>query len=57
MHETVQLLSQFGFPVVVAIYLLTRLDKRMEDFTKATTELTKTVTAMHDLIKLQHHKT
>lgn len=50
MNEITQLMSQFGFPVAVAVYLLTRLDKRMDEFTKATNQLTQTVISMRDLL-------
>lgn len=33
--ELVKLISNLGFPVAVSIYLLVKLDKRLEELTKA----------------------
>lgn len=37
--QLVAILSNFGFPVVVAIYLLVRFEKRIEGLTEAITQL------------------
>lgn len=47
----VQLISNLGFPIVVALYLLIRVDKTIEESTKALTELTKTIIELKELIE------
>jgi len=47
----VQIISNVGFPVVVALYLLVRVDKTIEKSTEALTELTKTIIELQELIK------
>ena len=37
--QIVTILGNFGFPVVVAIYLLVRFEKRIESLTEAITNL------------------
>ena len=39
----VECLSNFGFPVAVAIYLLVRFEKKLDQLTKAIHELTVVV--------------
>lgn len=46
----IQIISNVGFPVVVALYLLVRVDKTIEESTKALTELTKTIIELKELI-------
>jgi hypothetical protein len=41
--QIINILGNFGFPVAVAIYLLIRLEKRIENLTKAITELKKII--------------
>lgn len=38
MTQLVTILSNFGFPVAVSIYLLFRFEKRLDDLTKAISE-------------------
>jgi hypothetical protein len=47
----VQIISNVGFPVVVALYLLIRVDKTIEKSTEALTELTKTIIELQELIR------
>lgn len=47
----IQIISNVGFPVVVALYLLVRVDKTIEESTKALTELTKTIIELKELIE------
>jgi len=47
----VQIISNVGFPVVVALYLLIRVDKTIEKSTEALTELTKTIIELKELIQ------
>ena len=46
-----QIISNVGFPVVVALYLLIRVDKTIESSTEALTELTKTIIELQELIR------
>ncbi|MGB9879035.1 MAG: YvrJ family protein [Candidatus Pelagibacter ubique] len=46
-----QIVSNVGFPVVVALYLLVRVDKTIEKSTEALTELTKTIIELKELIE------
>ena len=48
--EIVQIVSNVGFPVVVALYLLVRVDKTIEKSTEALTELTKTIIELKEII-------
>ncbi len=41
--ELVKLISNVGFPAAVSLYLLVRLDKRLQELTEAFSELTKTL--------------
>lgn len=41
--EIVMLISNVGFPMAVSSYLLVRLDKRLEDLTKAFINLTRVI--------------
>jgi len=47
----IQIISNVGFPVVVALYLLVRVDKTIEKSTEALTELTKTIIELKELIE------
>jgi hypothetical protein len=39
MEELLKLITNYGFPVVVSIYLLVRLERRIADLEKAITSL------------------
>lgn len=41
--QVVNLLGNFGFPIVIAIYLLIRFEKRIEGLTEAITQLQQTM--------------
>ncbi|MGC8982002.1 MAG: YvrJ family protein [Minisyncoccia bacterium] len=49
--DIVQIVSNVGFPVLVALYLLVRVDKTIEKSTEALTELTKTIIELKELIE------
>jgi hypothetical protein len=49
--ELVKLISNVGFPAAVSIYLLVRLDKRLEDLTKDLSKLTNAI-----LTVVEHQK-
>jgi len=50
-NALIQIISNVGFPVVVALYLLVRVDKTIEKSTEALSELTKTIIELQELIK------
>lgn len=39
MEEWLNLLTDYGFPAVIVIYLLARFEKKLESLTKAITDL------------------
>jgi hypothetical protein len=43
MDELTKILSQFGFPVAVATFLLVRVEKRMETLEKSINELSEKI--------------
>lgn len=47
----IQIISNAGFPVVVVLYLLVRVDKTIEESTNALSELTKKIIQLKELIK------
>lgn len=49
-NNLIQVISNVGFPVVVALYLLIRVDKTIEKSTEALTELTKIIIELKELI-------
>lgn len=40
-QQIISILGNFGFPVVIAIYLLIRFEKRIENLTEAISQLQK----------------
>jgi len=40
-QQIITILGNFGFPVVIAIYLLIRFEKRIENLTEAISQLQK----------------
>lgn len=40
-------IGQFGFPIVISIYLLVRMEKKVEDLTKAINDLNYNVSVMN----------
>ncbi|AVQ44936.1 YvrJ family protein [Clostridium botulinum] len=41
--QLVMLISNVGFPIAVSLYLLLRIEKKLEELTKALTYLDKTI--------------
>ncbi|MFD3158855.1 YvrJ family protein (plasmid) [Haloimpatiens sp. FM7330] len=41
--ELMQLISTLGFPIAVSVFLLVRLEKKLDDLTKAFLELSKSI--------------
>lgn len=51
MDELLKLCATYGFPAVVALYLLTRVDARLGELTTAVTKLSAVVDALEVLQK------
>jgi hypothetical protein len=51
MEEFAQLLTNYAFPVVVSLYLLTRLEKRIGDLEKAIINLANKIEEVKDDIR------
>lgn len=49
--ELVRLISNVGFPVAVSVYLLVRLEKKLDDLSKAFSEFSETMRAV-----MEHQK-
>ncbi|NMB07675.1 MAG: YvrJ family protein [Tissierellia bacterium] len=43
MEELFMNIANFGFSIVISIYLLVRMEKKIEDLTKSINELNKTI--------------
>lgn len=50
-EETVALISQVGFPIFVAVFMLFRSDKREEQTQRALTDLTIAINNMTEAVK------
>jgi hypothetical protein len=50
-EQVVELLSRFGFPVFVAVFLLVRTDKVLREHTRATTEQTAAIRELIEEVK------
>lgn len=46
MDEILVNVANFGFSIVISIYLLVRMEKKIEDLTKSINELNKTIIKM-----------
>lgn len=46
MEEIFINMANFGFSIVISIYLLVRMEKKIEDLTKSIEELNKTIIKM-----------
>lgn len=51
MEELAKLLTNYAFPVVVSLYLLTRLEKRMGSLEDTINELSRNINEMRDELK------
>lgn len=56
MEELAKLLTNYAFPVVVSLYLLTRLEKRIGDLEKAINNLVNEIGEMKEKVKYASHK-
>lgn len=43
--QLIKLISDVGFPIAVSLYLLLRIEKKLDEITKALTSLDKTITS------------
>lgn len=48
-----QIIANYGFPALITFYLLIRLEKRLENISKATDELVKTIKELKNSWKNQ----
>jgi len=46
MDQVLTLISNLGFPIVVSIYLLVRIESRMEELSRSIHELAKVVATL-----------
>ncbi|WP_326908136.1 YvrJ family protein [Sedimentibacter sp. MB31-C6] len=46
MDEILTLIGNFGFPIVVAVYLLVRIEKKLSELTESIHELTTAIKSM-----------
>ncbi|EPY2272858.1 YvrJ family protein [Clostridium sporogenes] len=44
--QLIKLISDVGFPIAVSLYLLLRIEKKLDEITKALTSLDKTITSV-----------
>jgi len=45
-EQLIKLISDVGFPIAVSLYLLLRIEKKLDEITKALTTLDKTITSV-----------
>ncbi|HHV27355.1 YvrJ family protein [Anaerosalibacter bizertensis] len=46
MEEVYTQIANLGFPIVISIYLLVRIEGKLDDLTKSINELSKVITSM-----------
>ncbi|EYE89839.1 hypothetical protein Q428_00740 [Fervidicella metallireducens AeB] len=46
MEEIFKSIANFGFPIVISVYLLIRIEAKLERLTESINELSKTIAAM-----------
>lgn len=56
MEELAKLLTNYAFPVVVSLYLLTRLEKRIGDLEKAINNLVNEISNIKDDLTLRDER-
>ncbi|WP_061330197.1 YvrJ family protein [Clostridium botulinum] len=52
--QLIKLISDVGFPMAVSLYLLLRIEKKLDEITKALTSLDKTITSAMKQEKDEH---
>ncbi|HCL4436572.1 TPA: YvrJ family protein [Clostridium botulinum] len=45
-EQLIKIVSDVGFPIAVSLYLLLRIEKKLDEITKALTILDKTITSI-----------
>lgn len=45
MEEMVRLVGNYGFPMVISVFLLVRIERKLNEFSTSMTELAKAVAA------------
>ncbi len=46
MEEIISQIANFGFPIVLSVYLLVRVEGKLEKLTESISELSKTIASM-----------
>jgi hypothetical protein len=54
MEQVLGLVANLGFPIVVSVYLLVRIENRMESLTESIHRLAEAVGAIHDNVGCPH---
>lgn len=49
MEEFLNSVTNLGFPIVLSMYLLTRIESKLDKLSEAITELNKTIVTMSDI--------
>ncbi|NFH65840.1 YvrJ family protein [Clostridium botulinum] len=52
--QLIKLISDVGFPIAVSLYLLLRIEKKLDEINKALTSLDKTITSTMKQEKDEH---
>ncbi|ACQ52614.1 YvrJ family protein [Clostridium botulinum] len=52
--QLIKLISDVGLPIAVSLYLLLRIEKKLDEITKALTSLDKTITSAMKQEKDEH---
>ncbi|HBJ2610927.1 YvrJ family protein [Clostridium botulinum] len=53
-EQLIKIVSDVGFPIAVSLYLLLRIEKKLDEITKALTSLDKTITSAMKQEKDEH---
>lgn len=56
MNEVFSMIADLGFPIVVAVYLLIRIEGKLGDLTSAITELRETIITLPNYLYLEGTK-
>ncbi len=52
--QLIKIISDVGFPIAVSLYLLLRIEKKLDEITKALTSLDKNITSTMKQEKDEH---
>ncbi|EJP6472368.1 YvrJ family protein [Clostridium sp. FAM 1755] len=53
-EQLIKIVSDVGFPIAVSLYLLLRIEKKLDEITKTLTSLDKTITSAMKQEKNKH---